>query len=72
MGVGAGASGGRTAELLKVAASGSGVVTSSGAWTWSRGMGDDLPSAKLKPFATIPNTFGLHSILEIYKETSSG
>ena len=29
------ASGGRTAELLKVAASGRGVVTSSAAWTWS-------------------------------------
>ena len=37
MGVGADAPGGRTAELLKVAASGRGVVTSSGAWTWSSG-----------------------------------
>ena len=35
VGDGADASGGRTAELLKVAASGRGVVTSSGAWTWS-------------------------------------
>ena len=35
MGVGADASGGRIAELLKVGASGSGVVTRSGAWTWS-------------------------------------
>ena len=35
VGAGSDASGGRTAELLKVAASGSGVVTSSGAWTWS-------------------------------------
>ena len=37
MSAGADASGGRTAELLKVAASGRGVVTSSGAWTWSSG-----------------------------------
>ena len=35
MGAGADASGGRTAELLKVAASGRGVVTSSAGWTWS-------------------------------------
>ena len=37
MSAGADAPGGRTAELLKVAASGRGVVTSSGAWTWSSG-----------------------------------
>ena len=93
MGVGADASGGRIAELLKVGASGSGVVTRSGAWTWSsaterraleccsfssrrerycEAVGDDLPSAQKKPFATIPNAFVLHSTLKIYKETSSG
>ena len=82
MGVGADASGGRTAELLKVAASGSGVVISSGAWTWSSATerrvleccsfssSTGCAAPQMKPFATTP--FGLHSILEIYKEISSG
>ena len=104
VGAGADASGGRTAELLKVAASGRGVVTSSAAWTWSsaRDSGARLKvvsrcrcgllytqtklslflpplwactgctTPQMKPFAPTPTTFGLHSILEMYKETSSG